>query len=347
MLSTSARLLRFLTLLQTKPFWPGAELARRLDVTDRTLRRDVDRLRSLGYPIQSTAGIGGGYAIGGGGSALPPLLLDDGEAMAIVLGLRSLATAGLLGNVEEASSRALAKLEQLLPARVHRRLTGLKTSIVTVPNRIASLDPSLLAVLANACHDCRRISFAYRAEAKAPARRTVEPYRVVQAGRRWYLVGWDASRRDWRTFRADRIGDVVDEKVRFVPRPPPDTDLARYVTRGISVAAYPFRARILLHASVSSAAQVVPPEIGQLESLDARRCIVTFGSPSPREMANWLAVLGFDFEVLDSPELARAVRAVAERYRRAAPARKARSPRGSSAGASVVAVTRPTRASRR
>jgi predicted DNA-binding transcriptional regulator YafY len=316
MLETSARLLRLLTLMQTRPTWVGSDLARRLEVTDRTLRRDVERLRRLGYPVQATVGTGGGYRLGPG-TSLPPLMLDNDEAVAVVLGLRT-AVRGSVSNLEEASTRALTKLEQLLPRRLRRRVAALGTSIVSVTREAPAVSSRTLTALAAACHDCERVAFDYRGHGGEQSRRSVEPHRLVHTGRRFYLVAWDVQRRDWRTFRVDRVAEVSETAVRFIPRPPPDEDLGRYVSQGVSLAAYPFRGRVLLHAPIEQAARAVTPDIGHLESVDAQRCVLTLGSQSSAEMANWLGVFGFDFDVLDPAELATAVARVATRLSRAA-----------------------------
>jgi predicted DNA-binding transcriptional regulator YafY len=316
MLPTAARLLRLLTLMQTRPTWVGADLARRLEVTGRTLRRDVDRLRSLGYPVQATVGTGGGYRLGAG-TSLPPLLLDNDEAVAVVVGLRT-ALRGSVSNIEEASARALTKLEQLLPTRLRRRVAALQTSIVSTPRTDPAVSSRTLTALAAACHEHHRVAFDYRGHAGEASRRSVDPLRLVHTGRRWYLVAWDVTRRDWRTFRVDRVDEVAESDRRFAPRPPPDEDLARYVSQGASRAAWPFRARVLLHAPIEAAARALPAEYGHLEAVDAHRCIATLGSRSAEEMAPWLGALGFDLEILDPPELAAAIRTVVARLTRAA-----------------------------
>jgi predicted DNA-binding transcriptional regulator YafY len=316
MLQTSARLLRLLTLMQTRPSWVGADLARRLEVTGRTLRRDVDRLRSLGYPVQATVGAGGGYRLGAG-TSLPPLLLDNDEAVAVVIGLRT-ALRGSVSNIEEASGRALTKLEQLLPTRLRRRVAALQTAIVPAAGSASAVSSRTLTALAAACHEHRRVAFAYRGHGGETSRRSVEPLRMVHTGRSWYLVAWDVSRRDWRTFRLDRIDELAESGERFAPRPPPDEDLARYVSQGTSLAAFPFRARVLLHAPIEAAVQALPSQYGHLEAVDPRRCIATMGARSAEEMAPWLGALGFEFEILDPPELVAAVRTIAGRLTRAA-----------------------------
>lgn len=216
MSETSARLLNLLSLLQTPREWPGSELAGRLGVTTRTIRRDIDRLRELGYPVHATMGAEGGYRLTAG-AAMPPLLLDDDEAVAVAVGLRTAAAGGVDG-IEEVSVRALAKLEQVLPHRLRRRVGAL--TAFTVPILDAGgprVDPHTLTELAHACRDRQRFRFDYTAHDGTASRRTVEPLRLVWARRHWYLVAWDADRADWRTYRADRLTPTPPHGPRFTP----------------------------------------------------------------------------------------------------------------------------------
>ena len=318
MIETSARLLRLLTLLQTRAFWSGADLARRLDVTGRTLRRDVERLRRLGYQLQATVGTGGGYRLGAGAS-LPPLLLDNDEAVAVVLGLRT-TESGTDGSVGEASSRALAKLEQVMPPRLRRRVAALHAAIVPITRPAATVSARTVTTIAQACHEHQRLTFSYQVHDGRASRREVEPHTLVHTGRRWYLVAWDLRPKDWRTFRVDRLTDVATSGHRFLPRPPPDPDLAGYVSRGASTAPYPIRARLVLNASIEAAADTITPEIGHLEALDARRCLLTVGGRSLVEIAIWTGFLRFDFQVLEPPELKAALHRLAGHFARAAAA---------------------------
>lgn len=217
MLETSARLLRLLSLLQAHREWSGADLADRLGVTSRTIRRDVDRLRELGYPVNASPGTGGGYQLGAG-AELPPLLLDDDEAVAVAVGLRTAAGQGIEG-IGETSVRALAKLEQVLPSRLRRRVSALNTFTVPMLRgpQPSAVDPGVLTELANACRDGERLRFEYRDHGGSPTRRNVEPHRLVCTERRWYLVAWDVDRDDWRTFRADRITPTPPHGPRFTP----------------------------------------------------------------------------------------------------------------------------------
>lgn len=303
MLETSARLLRLLSLLQAHRDWSGADLAERLGVTPRTVRRDVDKLRELGYPVNASPGTGGGYQLGAG-AELPPLLLDDEEAVAVAVGLRTAAGHGIEG-IGETSVRALAKLEQVLPNRLRRRVSAL--GAFTVPMLrgadTATVDPALLTELAAACRDSERLRFSYRAHDGSDTRRTVEPHRLVCTEHRWYLVAWDLERADWRTFRVDRITPTPPHGPRFTPRPPPAEDLAAYVSRGVSVSAYAARAVVLLKAPVAEAARRISPSAGVLEPVDAETCRLTAGAPDLDVLVIHILLMGIDFEVVEPPEL--------------------------------------------
>ncbi|MFB6983771.1 helix-turn-helix transcriptional regulator [Streptomyces scopuliridis] len=317
MLETSARLLRLLSLLQAHREWSGADLADRLGVTPRTVRRDVDRLRELGYPVNASPGTGGGYQLGAG-AELPPLLLDDEEAVAVAVGLRTAAGNGIEG-MGEISVRALAKLEQVLPGRLRRRVGALNSFTVPMLRgpRGSMVDPGVLTELANACRDSERLRFAYRDHEDSVTRRTVEPHRLVCTERRWYLVAWDLDRADWRTFRVDRITPAPPHGPRFTPRPPPADDLAAYVSRGVSTGAYAMAAVIRLHASAEEAAQEISPSAGVLEAVDAHSCLLRTGAGSLDVMVIHLALLGFDFEVIEPPELTERIRVIRDRLSRA------------------------------
>ncbi|MFJ9639773.1 helix-turn-helix transcriptional regulator [Streptomyces sp. NPDC101178] len=303
MLETSARLLRLLSLLQAHRDWSGADLAERLGVTPRTVRRDVDKLRELGYPVNASPGTGGGYQLGAG-AELPPLLLDDEEAVAVAVGLRTAAGHGIEG-IGETSVRALAKLEQVLPNRLRRRVSAL--GAFTVPMLrgadTATVDPALLTELAAACRDSERLRFSYRSHDGSDTRRTVEPHRLVCTEHRWYLVAWDPDRSDWRTFRVDRITPTPPHGPRFTPRPPPAGDLAAYVSRGVSVSAYAARAVVLLKAPVAEAARRISPSAGVLEPVDAETCRLTAGAPDLDVLVIHILLMGIDFEVVEPPGL--------------------------------------------
>ena len=316
MLQTSARLLRLLSLFQVQRYWSGAALSARLDVTARTLRRDVDRLRSLGYPVHSTSGAAGGYQLGAGAN-LPPLLLDDEEAVAVAVGLRT-AASGSVAGIEDASVRALLKLEQVLPARLRRRVTALHSFIEPVVNTGPTVDLETLSTIAGACRDHAGLRFRYQARGDVQSNRSVEPHRLVHTGHRWYLVAWDVTRRDWRTFRVDRIDRKLLPGARFTPRKPPGGDFAKFVSRSVAYSQYPNRARVILHASVETIAQRIPPTAGLLEAIDANTCTLHTGAHSFDSLSSYLTLIGVDFEVHEPPELLVAVRKLAERLHRAA-----------------------------
>src|SRR6266508_1905961 len=232
MSQTSSRLLELLSLLQGRRDWPGAELADRLEVSGRTIRRDVERLRQLGYPVESLTGPAGGYRLRAG-SAMPPLLLDDDEAIAIAVGLRTAARSSVTG-IEETSVRALVKLEQVLPAHLRRRVSALGSATIAPPAAGPTVDPQHLTVTAAACRDSECLRFAYRSRDGTDTRRDVEPHSLVNLGRRWYLVAWDRRREDWRTFRIDRLSGPAAGSVRFTARKLPAKDAATYVQQNIS-----------------------------------------------------------------------------------------------------------------
>jgi predicted DNA-binding transcriptional regulator YafY len=313
-LETSARLLRLLSLFQGRRYWSGADLAARLEVTSRTLRRDVDKLRALGYPIHSTSGVEGGYQLGAG-ATMPPLLLDDEEAVAVALGLRC-ADTGTIEGVEEASIRALSKIEQILPPRLGRRVAALQTVVVTPLRAGTSVDARTLAAIAGACRDRESLRFRYRDHAGTASARSVEPHRVVYTGRRWYLVAWDSDRKNWRTFRVDRIQPRLSAGPRFAPREPPARDLAAYVALGVWYAP-PCRARVKLLVNAAAVADRLPPCHGLIEPIDEHNCFLDAGASNFENLAMYLVLLGVDFELTEPPELVDHVRRLTDRYRRA------------------------------
>jgi predicted DNA-binding transcriptional regulator YafY len=314
-LETSSRLLELLSLLQARREWSGADLADRLEVGPRTIRRDMERLRRLGYPVHATRGVAGGYRLGAGAS-LPPLLLDEEEAVAVAVGLRTAASGGVAG-IEETAVRALAKLELLLPNRLRRRVGALGAATVPYPASGPTVDASALATIAAACRDHERLRLRYRAHDGATSRRLVEPHRLVHTGRRWYLVAYDTGRAGWRTFRVDRIEPPLATERRFVPRPPPAEDVAAYVAQGVSAARDRYQARIVLRAPIERVQSRVPPTVGTLEAIDERSCLLRTGSDWLGGLAVYIAEIGVDFEVLDPPELVERVRELAGRFARA------------------------------
>jgi len=315
MLQTSARLLRLLSLFQAQRYWAGADLSLRLSVTSRTLRRDVDRLRSLGYPVHSTSGIAGGYQLGAG-ATLPPLLLDDEEAVAVTLGLRT-AASGSVSGIEEASVRALLKLEQVLPPRLRNRVAALHSFIMPLGNRSPLVDAERLLAIASACRELDGIRFQYSDRAGTPSERAVEPHRLVHTGYRWYLVAWDIQRKDWRTFRVDRIAGKLKTSTRFKPRPAPEGDFVAFVSKSLSQAPYPFRARVTLHAPIEVITKRVPQSVGSLEAIDQNSCSLLTGSHSLESIAIHLSLLGIDFQVHEPPELISYIGKLAERLKTA------------------------------
>jgi predicted DNA-binding transcriptional regulator YafY len=319
---TSARLLRLLSLLEARPEWQGADLAARLDVTVRTLRRDVQKLRSLGYPVHAAPGVAGGYRLGAG-AALPPLLLDDDEAVAVALSLRTAAPHDVTG-IGEAAVRALARLEQVLPSRLRERATAISHALVPLTGPGPVLDADTLTTMARACRGCEQLAFGYRDRDGAATTRRVEPHRLVQAGYRWYLVARDLDRDDWRTFRADRIEAPRLTGVRFVPADPPDA--AAFVARAITTAPYRHQARILLHAPADVVAERLPPTVGIVEPAEPGCAVLTAGSDSLDALAFHVAMLDLDFTVLAPPELADRVAVLATRLAAASDASLVRQP---------------------
>ncbi|MDQ0962863.1 putative DNA-binding transcriptional regulator YafY [Streptomyces sp. B4I13] len=313
MLETSARLLRLLSLLQAHREWSGTQLADRLGVTARTVRRDVERLRELGYPVNATPGTGGGYQLGAG-AELPPLLLDDDEAVAVAVGLRTAAGQGIEG-IGETSVRALAKLEQVLPHRLRRRVGALNAFTVPMLRgpQSSAVDPALLTELAHLCRDAERLRFDYRGYDGGETRRTVEPHRLVCTERRWYLVAWDLDRADWRTFRVDRLTPRPPHGPRFDPREPPAEDLAGYVSEGVSTHAYAVRATVRLLAPLAVAAERVSPSAGTLEPDGDEACVLRTGAASLDVMVIHVMMAGLEFEVLEPVELIDAIRTARDR----------------------------------
>jgi predicted DNA-binding transcriptional regulator YafY len=313
---TSSRLLTLLSLLQGRRDWPGGELAARLEVSGRTVRRDVERLRALGYPVESLTGPAGGYRLRAG-TAMPPLLLDDDEAIAIAVGLRTAARASVTG-IEETSVRALVKLEQVLPAHLRRRVRALQSATMTLPAGGPTVDPQTLTTIAAACRDCECVRFAYRGRDGTASRREVEPHSLVNLGRRWYLVAWDRGRRDWRTFRIDRLSGPASTGVRFAPRELPGKDAATYVSQRLSAAPNRYEARVTLHAPAETIRKRVSPHWGHIEPIDDQRCEYRTGDDDLDWLAVRVAMLGVDFDVHEPPELADHLRLLARRLARAA-----------------------------
>ena len=315
MLETSARLLRLLSLLQARRDWTSTELATRLGVSTRTIRNDGGRLRGLGYPVDARPGVAGGYRLGTG-AALPPLLLDDEEAVAVAVGLRT-AASGSIAGIEETSVSALAKLQQVLPSRLRRRVSAFQAYALPIPSRGPQADPDVLTVIASACRDHERLRFDYRAHSGAASRRSVEPYRLVNDRQRWYLVAWDTERHAWRTFRVDRIKPRTPAGPRFTPRAlPPDREIAAQVARGVGEATWRYRARVIVHAPASHVRGRLPIPV-EVESLGEDQCAFEPGADDPQLLALYLGMLDADFTIVDSPELVNALHKLTGRYQRA------------------------------
>ncbi|RSD14902.1 helix-turn-helix transcriptional regulator [Amycolatopsis eburnea] len=316
MTDTPARLLGLLSLLQTPREWPGSELAGRLGVSPRTIRRDIDRLRDLGYPVEASRGVAGGYRLVAG-TAMPPLVLDDDEAVAIAVGLRTAAGQSVSG-IEEASVRALAKLEQVLPARLRRRVGTIGTATVAVAATGPVVDPAQLTVFAGAIANHETVRFRYRANDGAETRRRAEPLRLVAAGRRWYLVAYDLDRADWRVFRADRVRDAQATGGRVVPRQPPAADLAAYVLDRLYDLAPTYRAVAVLGEPATQIAGRLGVAAGELTDLGDGRCRWRSHADTLDWLAFRLLALGCAFTVEEPVELAERLKVLAARANAAA-----------------------------
>ncbi|UFS93854.1 helix-turn-helix transcriptional regulator [Nocardia huaxiensis] len=314
MLETSARLLRLLSLLQTPRDWSGADLAERLEVDIRTVRRDIEKLRNLGYPVHAVAGAAG-YRLGAG-AQVPPLLLDDEEAVAVAMGLRT-AAGGTIAGIEESSLRALAKLEQVLPSRLRHRVSSLQAATVTMAAPAPQVSPDTLTTIAGAIRERAGLRFDYTSHDGNTTRRMVEPHRLVHTDRRWYLIGWDADRKSWRTYRVDRLTPRIPNGPRFTPREIPDEALTAFVSRSVSTSPYRYQARITVYASAEEAAARIAPTVGTVEAVDAETCVLHTGSNSLDEIAVYVALFGFEFRVDHPPELVAHLETVAGRLLRA------------------------------
>lgn len=303
MTQTAARLLQLLSLLQTRREWSGPELAARLGVTVRTVRRDVERLRELEYPVVASLGAIGGYRLEAG-TALPPLLLDDEEAVAITLGLRG-AAQGAIAGIEESAARALVKLQQVLPSRLRRRVDAIDATTVSLGGPAAGplVDPEVLVVLAAAARDGERIRFRYRDKNDSESSRLAEPHSLVSAGRRWYLVAWDVDRADWRTFRLDRLTAPRPIGIRCSPRALPTEDAASFVTSQLA-RSRPVRPVVLrVHASAEDLAEAFRVRAEEVEPLDERTCLLRTSADSLEWTALRIAHLDLDFEVVEPTDM--------------------------------------------
>ncbi len=305
---SAERLLRLLGLLQGRVDWTADDLARRLEVTPRTIRRDVSRLRDLGYPVEAMAGPGGGYRLGAGGK-LPPLLLDDDEALAVALGLRVAVTSSV-GGLEDASMSAMGKLEQVLPPRLRKSLEDFSEATVAVPGTHRKVDPSVLSVATQAARERQRVRFSYRDARGVDTERHAEPLRLVHTGRNWYLVAYDMDREDWRSFRLDRIKEAKATGIRSARRPAPDP--VEMVHQGIAVDAYRYQAEVVLLVPIEWARRLVPATIGKVELADKEHSKLMIGADDMEWLARYLVSLGVRFEVAGPHELRAELAALGE-----------------------------------
>ncbi|GAA1751818.1 helix-turn-helix transcriptional regulator [Agromyces humatus] len=315
MSDTAARLLALLSLLQSRPDWTGTELAERLGVTTRTIRNDVDRLRQLDYPVDATRGSAGGYRLGAGGK-LPPLLLDDEEAVAVAIGLR--AATGIAG-IEESSARALAKLEQVLPSRLRPMVAAIGEVVDHAPENTGTdapdpeVDPAVLAAIASAIRDVEWFRFVDRGTP-----RLVEPYRLLAWSRRWYLVAREPDSGEWVTVRADWVEPRMPTRRRFAPTPLPGGDYTAFAMRSIAASGWNVHARLRIDAAAPAVLDRINPAVGVVESVDERTSVLVTGADSLDTIAAYIGMLNMDFTVESPPELVPLLRTLSERYARAA-----------------------------
>jgi predicted DNA-binding transcriptional regulator YafY len=332
-LETSARLLALLSLLQSRPSWTGSELAQRLDVSGRTIRKDIDRLRELGYPIDAERGAIGGYRLGAGAS-MPPMMLDDDEAVAIAVGL-TVTSSGSIQGIEESSRRALTKMEQVLPSRLRTQVTALRDATETVLRDTAGVEPeatvpaAVLAVVASAIRDSHWFRFDYaegaasadrddvmNVDARQPSR-LVEPYRLVNWNRRWYLAAWDLHVRRWATFRVDWVSPKTPTYRPFEPREFPDEGLVGFVQRDVASAGWRVNARIEVDADATTVISRINPAVGVVEVVDDSHSVLITGADMYETIALYIGLLGLDFHVSGPPELIEHLRMLGSRYARA------------------------------
>lgn len=314
MADTSARMLALLGLLQTRRDWTGPELAQRLDVSTRTVRNDVERLRRLGYPVDATRGRAGSYRLGAGGK-LPPLLLDDDEAVAVALGLR--VAAGVAG-IEDSGARALAKLLQVLPPHLRPTVDALGAAVERAPENVGTdapdpeVDPHVLGAVAHAVRESEWLRFDYRGEP-----RRVEPYRVLSWQRRWYLVARDPETAEWETFRLDWVQPRMPTRRPFAPVPLPNGDYTAFAMRSIAASGWKVHARLRIAAPAGRVVERINPTVGVVEALDAETSVLVTGADSLETIAAYIGMLGMDFTVDSPAELVPHLLRLADRYRRA------------------------------
>ncbi|MFC0678513.1 helix-turn-helix transcriptional regulator [Lysobacter korlensis] len=322
--STTSRVLSLLNLLQTHRHWTGTELADRLRVTTRTLRRDVERLRDLGYRVESLPGAAGGYRLEAG-SALPPLLLTDDEAVTMAIGLRVAATQGLTHGADTTLT-ALAKLEQVLPSGLRQRVNALAVTVQPLRPLYGSPNPpvsaELLGQLALACRDHERIRFGYVSGSGDETRRLVEPHALVSSDRAWFLVCWDVHRNDWRTFRADRMSDLFLTRAHFTPRELPAEDAAEFVAAAATSVPLPRNAEVVMRMPIGEMRAHFGPWARGAEPVGTDRTRWPIGGRSNEELLSALAWVpaGVEYEVRGDEEFTRFLRDTADRMVHALPA---------------------------
>ncbi len=314
MSDTTERVLGLLSLLQQRPVWSGPELASRLGVTTRSIRRDVERLRGLGYSVVATQGVGGGYQLGRG-KDLPPLLLDDTEAVAVAVSLR-LAAGGMVSGASEAALSTLAKLDQVMPPRLRSEVKAIHDATETLGVATDLVDGDTLLVIARACRDLVRIRFGYDARDGVASQRWVEPIRLVATGRRWYLMAWDVDREDWRTFRLDRMREVTASTWRFTLREHPDP--RSFVQHAISRAPYSAHAQVRIRADLDAVAGRIDARWVTLRRIDDTTTLLEASADSLEHLAFYCVMTGLDCEFVQPPELANVANEMARRLRRAA-----------------------------
>ena len=310
MIETTGRLLAVLAALQSRPSWSGPDLAQQLGVTVRTVRRDIERLRLLGYPVESDTGAHGGYRLGAGGAVIPPLMLDADEVFALAV----LARASDRHGLGEAAEGAIRKLEHTLPASLQRDI-ALTSTVVRVDSPTSDeLDSSVLRTVSAACRASDELAVRYRDRNGAVSERRLLPYRVVSIGRRWYLVARDARKPEWRTWRVDRIESAAPTGHRFVVGDPPDA--AALVQRSISTSPYRYQARVELDAPIATMAERVPPTVAVLEAIDEQTTLLTTGSDNLDSIVFHIGMLDVDFRVLEPAELRERMHTLAARLTR-------------------------------
>jgi predicted DNA-binding transcriptional regulator YafY len=318
MSNTSTRMLRLLSLLETHRHWRGADLAEHLEISERTVRRDVDRLREVGYPVEATRGVDGGYQLMPG-AVLPPLVLDDEEAVALAVGLQSALVGGTVLGIADSAVRALTKIVQVMPPRLRHQVDAVASMTIPVEwsDSGTGVESGTLVTVARSCRDTERLEFIYAARNADPSERRVEPYRMVLLGRRWYLVAWDLDRRDWRSFRLDRLSAPRSTKSQFLPRELPFQDAAAFVRAGIGTLPRQYQIEVIIAAPIAK----VSARLGQwaaVEELGVERCRVRMMSDALEWPTLALCVLGAPFEIVSPPEMIDFVRTCAEFLTRSA-----------------------------